>query len=110
MNTELIASHGSVEGKKDVLVKDLKGVVNDADELLKAVAGSTSEGFLAARNRVEERLGEVKSRLVDARLALTDRARGVADASQLYLTDNPWKVAGVAAVVGLAIGFLLKRR
>ena len=110
MSTELIASHGTIEGAKDVLVKDLKGVVCDADDLLKAVTGSTNDGLAAARTKVEARFGEIKSRLVDAGLAVTERAKGVADAGQVYLTDNPWKIAGVAAMAGLMIGFLLKRR
>jgi ElaB/YqjD/DUF883 family membrane-anchored ribosome-binding protein len=110
MMTELNASHGTVEGKRDILVKDLKGVIGDADDLLQAVAGSTADGFAVARTKVEDRLGEVKSRLVDARLAVTERARGAADASNEYLKDNTWKALGVAVAAGFLIGFLLKRR
>ena len=40
MSTELNTSHGIVEARKDVFVKDLKGVIGDADDLLQAVVGS----------------------------------------------------------------------
>ncbi|HWR20558.1 MAG TPA: DUF883 family protein [Verrucomicrobiae bacterium] len=110
MNTEIIAGHGTVEARKEVLVKDLKSVVGDADALLKEVASSTAEGFSAARTNVERRLGEAKSRLVYARLAVTEKARHAAGATNEYVKENPWRVLGVAAASGLIIGFLLSRR
>lgn len=110
MNTELNASHGTVEGKKEALVKDLKSVAGDANDLLKEVASSTAEGFAAARTKIEGKLGEARSRLDNARIAVTEKARGAADATQEYVKENPWKVLGVAAAAGLIIGFLLSRR
>jgi ElaB/YqjD/DUF883 family membrane-anchored ribosome-binding protein len=109
MIAELNASHGTIESKKDVLVKDLKGVVGDAGDLIKTVADSTAEGFTSARTKVGERLGEAKSRYADARLAVTERARSIAGTGHEYLRENPWKALGVAAAVGLMISFLFKR-
>jgi ElaB/YqjD/DUF883 family membrane-anchored ribosome-binding protein len=109
MNTELTASHSNVEGKKDRLVKDLKGVVVDADDLLKEVANYTAEEFSAARTKIEGKLGEVRCRIADARIAVTEKARGAANTTQEYARENPWKVLGVVAAAGLAISFLLSR-
>lgn len=110
MNTELSASHGALQGKKDVLVKDLKGIVSDADGLLKEVASATTEGFAVARTKVEGKLGEVRSRLGDARLAVTEKAKVAAVATNDYVSENPWKAIGVATAAGLIIGVLLTRR
>ena len=110
MNTELNASHGTVEGKQEKLVKELKGVVPDADDLLKKVANSTAEEFAAALTKIEGKLGEARSRLDDARLAVMEKAKGAADATHVYVRENPWKALGVAAAAGLIIGFLLSRR
>lgn len=104
------ASHGTVERKKEKLVMDLKGVVADADDLLKEVARSTGEEFVAARAKIEGRLDEAKSRLDDARTAVAGKARYAADAAHEYVRDNPSKILGVAAVAGLIIGFLLSSR
>lgn len=104
MNTELNASHGTVEGKKEKLVEDLKGVVGDADDL------TTAAELAAARTTIEGKLGEAKSRLDDARIAITEKARGAADTTQEYVRENPWKVLGVATAVGIIIGFLLSNR
>jgi len=110
MNTELIASHGTVEGKKEALVNDLKNVVGDADALLKEVASATAEGYAAARTKVEGRLIEAKSRLDDARLAVAKKTRDAAVVTNAYVRENPWRVLGVAAATGIVIGFLLNRR
>lgn len=110
MNTETIASHGTLDGKKEALVNNLKSVVGDADALLKEVAGATAEGYAAARTKVEGRLNEAKSRLDDARLAVAKKTKDAAGVTNAYVRENPWKVLGVATAAGLVIGFLLSRR
>lgn len=76
---------------------------------LKEVANSTAEEFAAALTEIEGRLGEARSRLDDARIAVTEKAQGAADATQEYVRENPWKVLGVVAA-GLILGILLSRR
>ena len=66
--------------------------------------------FAAARTKVEARLGEVKTSFVDARTALTQKARWAADATNQYVRENPWKVIGIAALAGLIAAFLYSRR
>lgn len=110
MNTELSASQGAFDGKKEALVKDLKSVVADADGLLKEVANSTVEEFGAARARFEARLCEARSSLHDARVNAAKKACDAAEATQAYVRENPWKVVGAAAVAGLVTAFLLSRR
>ena len=106
MATELTA----IEGTKEKLVRDLRVVVADGDDLLKEVANSSVEQFAAVRAKVEARLGEAKSRLEDARIAVTGTAKDAAETTQEYVRENPWKVLGVAAAAGLVIGFVLSRR
>ncbi|MBA3033678.1 MAG: DUF883 family protein [Gammaproteobacteria bacterium] len=110
MTTELIASHGTVQGSKENLVKDLKSVVGDADDLLKAAVNSTAEEFTTARTKIEAKLGAAKSRLNDARSAVAKKAGSAANATNEYVRENPWKVVVGAAAVGLITAFLIRRR
>jgi ElaB/YqjD/DUF883 family membrane-anchored ribosome-binding protein len=110
MTTELFSPPGTLEGKKDMLVKDLKAVVGDADELLKEVMNSTSQGFAVARTRLEGKLGEASVRLGEMRQAVGETARGAANASQEYVAEHPWKVLALLAGAGLIIGALFSRR
>lgn len=110
MTTEVTANPGTIEGKKDVLVKDIKTVIGDSDVLLRGIAGAAADSYTATRTRVEGKLGEAKSRFNESRAEIAARARGLADTGQAYVKDNPWKVVGATAIVGLAIGYLLRRR
>lgn len=106
----MTATHGTSEAKKETLVRDIKGIVDDANEVVKDMAGSTAEGFAAARTKVEGKVDDMKARLDAARLAATERAKAIAGATNDYVKENPWRVLGTAALAGLVIGFLLRRR
>ena len=55
MTTELAASSGLAAGKSDKLVKDLKSVVGDADDLLKELAkGREYEKFMTISDDPDE--------------------------------------------------------
>jgi len=106
----MTARPGSIEGTRNKLVTDLRGVVDDADHLLKEVANSTAAEFAAARSSIGARLADARYRIDGARAALTDRARFVADVTQEYVQENPWRVLGVTAAVAVLVGVLISRR
>jgi len=110
MSTELNARQDTVEGMPENGMKDLKGVGHHVGELLKEVAHFTAEEFTAARPKIEGKLAEAKSTLEDARLAVTRKATGAADATHVYMRENLWTALGVAVATGLVIGFLISRR
>lgn len=110
MSTTLKASHNTFDGMKEKLVKDLKSVVADADELLKEVASSSVEEFAAARSKLAGRLVTAKARLDGARSAVAETAQGAVEATHEYARENPAKLVGIAALAGLVIGYLLSRR
>lgn len=101
----------SYETSKENLVKDLKGVVEGADDLLQEAVSSSAEEFASARARIEATLGEARSRLHDSRITAGRKAACAADATQAYVRDNPWQVFGVAvAVAGLVTALIFSRR
>lgn len=95
---------------KQKLMDDLNAVVNDAEELLKASANQTGERITAARAKAEESLKTAKLRLSATQEALTERAKIMAKDADIYVHENPWKAAGVAAAAGILIGALIARR
>lgn len=100
----------SVNASKDKLVEDLRMVVADAEELLKATANQTGERIAAARVRAGESLQIAKARLEDAQAAVVERTKVAAIATDEYVHDNPWQAIGVAATIGLILGALIARR
>ena len=95
---------------KEKLVSDLKVVVADAEELLRATAGAAGEKVGELRERMNLRLRDAKERLVDAEAALVDKTKAAARATDDFVHDEPWKAVGVAAALGLALGVLIGRR
>lgn len=95
---------------KDKLMADLKAVVEDAEELLKATASQTGERVTRARAKAEESLNLAKVRLADAQSATIAQAKVAAKVTDDYVHENPWQAVGVAAVAGLLLGALISRR
>lgn len=95
---------------KDKLIADLRVVIADAEELLKATANQAGEKVDELRARVRENLANARLKLADAEAAVIDKTRAAARATDDYVHDHPWKSVGVAAGVGFVIGLLIGRR
>jgi ElaB/YqjD/DUF883 family membrane-anchored ribosome-binding protein len=94
----------------DKLMEDLRLVVTDAEELLRATAGQAGEKVAAARARAEESIDAAKARIAQAGYAAASQTREAAKATDEYVHDNPWTAIGVAAAVGVVIGVLLAKK
>lgn len=77
------------------LMKDLRAVVVDTEDLIKATAGQTGERVEKIRARAEESLRKAREAVREA---------------DGQVRDNAWTAIGVAAGVGLVVGILLGRR
>ncbi len=95
---------------KDKLVSDLKVVIADTEELLRATTGVAGEKVGELRERLVVRLRDAKERLIDLEHALIDKTKAAARATDDFVHDEPWKAVGVAAALGLALGVLIGRR
>ena len=95
---------------KEKLVTDMKIVIADAEEILRATANQAGEKVGELRERIQERLRDAKVRLQDAEAALVDKTKAAARATDDFVHENPWQAVGVAAAIGLALGVLIGRR
>ena len=95
---------------KQKLVSDMKVVVSDAEEILRATAGVAGEKMVDLRERIAERLRDAKLRLADAEAALVDKTKAAARATDDFVNDKPWKAVGIAAGVGLLLDVIIDRR
>ena len=95
---------------KDKLVQDLRIVISDAEDLLRATASQAGEKAAAAREKIQDSLHRAKIKLAEAEDIMIDNAKQAARATDEYVHDNPWRAVGIAAGVGLLIGLLIGRR
>ena len=95
---------------KDKLVADVKTLIADSEELLRASAGQAGEKITAARERIQASLATAKVKLGDAERAALEQAKKAAKVTDEYVQDNPWRAVGIAAFAGLVLGVLISRR
>lgn len=99
-----------MEVATDKLMHDMRAVVGDAEDLLKATASQTGERVEKIRARAEESLRNARVRMQatgqDVQAAAKAAARQVDD----QVKEHPWTAVGVAAGVGLIVGILLGRK
>ena len=99
---------------KDKIKGDLKTVLSDMDDYLRATASQTGEKIGAIRERLQEHMHRAKDRLADTTEIVVDKTKEAAKATDEYVRENPWQsvgiAAGVGALVGIVIGLSLNRR
>lgn len=98
------------EVSKDKLVADMKVVIADAEDLLKATANAAGDKVSAARARMEDSLRTARIKVAEAQEVVVDKAKAAARATDDYVHANPWRAVGIAAGAGLVIGMLISRR
>jgi ElaB/YqjD/DUF883 family membrane-anchored ribosome-binding protein len=104
----------STRDAKDKLLEDFGVVIEDSQQLLKAMAAAPGERATALRGDLERKLGEARKRLADLQDSALERGRAAAQYTDDYVHENPWQSmavgAGVAVLVGIAIGVILADR
>jgi ElaB/YqjD/DUF883 family membrane-anchored ribosome-binding protein len=83
----------------DNLMNDLRAVIADAEELLRATAGEAGPRMQEVRARAEESLRAAREHLKGAGAELDSQVRA-----------NPWAAVGIAAAIGLIAGIVLSRK
>ena len=95
---------------KEKLAQDLKIVIADAEDLLRATASQAGEKVSAAREKIQDSLRHAKVKLAEVEEVLIDKGKQAARATDEYVHDHPWKAVGIAAGIGLIVGLLIGRR
>lgn len=95
---------------KEKLAQDLKIVISDAEDLLRATANQAGEKVSAAREKIQDSLHRAKLKLAEVEDVLVDKSKQAARVTDEYVHDNPWRAVGIAAGIGFVIGLLIGRR
>lgn len=90
----------------DKLLADLRSVVRDGQEVLKAGAGDLSETGKEARARLDEALQRARQTCEQ----FESRAGDAARAAEGTIRDHPFTSVGVAFGVGVLLGVLINSR
>ena len=99
----------STNNHKEKLMHDLNQVIRDAEELLKNTEQQTDDGFKSAKAKFESTLKNAKADLSRVEELVITRTKEAAQATDVYVKENPRQSAGIAAGIGLLVGLLISR-
>ena len=88
------------------LASDLKAVVRDAEELMKATAGQAGEKVTELRGRLTAALESAKGTCH----RLEEKTVAAAKATDRTIREHPYESIGIAFGVGLLVGVLVARK
>lgn len=92
------------------LANDVKAVISDTEELLKATAGQTGDRIESIRERVGKSFDSFKDTIGSIEHDEVEKIKDAAKATDRYVRENPWISIGIAAGAGLVIGWLIRRK
>jgi len=95
-----------IEESTERLLSDLKAVVRDGEELLRAGAQELGERGMVARERLAAALEMAK----DTARKLQAQARISAQKTDMLIRENPYQSIGIAFGIGMLFGILVNRR
>jgi ElaB/YqjD/DUF883 family membrane-anchored ribosome-binding protein len=94
-----------LQDSTEKLLNELREVVEDGEELLRAGANELSEKGMAARQRLATALESAK----ETGRKLQERTVAGAKATDKIIREHPYQSIGIAFGVGLLIGVLVNR-
>lgn len=100
----------TTDANRDKLITDVKTLMADADDIVKAMASATGEKATELGEKLRVKLRSAKEKMADVQEVLAERAKAAARATDDFVHDNPWKSVGIAAAVGFLIGLLVNRK
>ena len=90
----------------DRVVGDLKALVRDGEDLLKATAGEVGQKGHEARARLQATLESAKATCHQ----IQEKTIAAAKATDKAIREHPYQAVGVAFGLGLLIGVLVNRK
>jgi ElaB/YqjD/DUF883 family membrane-anchored ribosome-binding protein len=104
----IMENHAESELKEstDKLLRDLRQVVQDGEDLLRAGAGELGEKGAAARVKLSAALDSAK----ETARRLQEKTVAGAKATDKVIREHPYQSIGIAFGVGLLIGVLVNRK
>lgn len=95
-----------VEDEKK-LVRDIKIVISDLDDLFDGFKGKTSKEVAELQGTLKEKLADAKSKVEASEQDLLMKEQVAVEMTDAYVHKNAWKLVAIAAVIGFLMGYLV---
>ena len=85
-------------------------LISDVEDLIDRVGDSSDPELRRLRSKVADAVETTKRSIGDGAGQIRRQAREAWAAGDRYVHNQPWEAIGVAALAGIAIGYLVSRR
>ncbi len=97
-------SHSNSNVTREKVYDDVKVLIKDVQELLKATTSVVGDKATEARSRVQDHLKTVQDKLGDHYETVRAKGQEAFTTTDGYVRDNPWNAVGIAAGIGFVVG------
>ena len=97
-------SHHNSHVTREKVYDDVKVLIKDVQELLKATTSVVGDKATEARSRVQDSLKVAQDKLSIVQENVKAKGQEAFSATDGYVRDNPWNAVGIAAGVGFLLG------
>jgi ElaB/YqjD/DUF883 family membrane-anchored ribosome-binding protein len=95
---------------KGTAASEVQNLIADVEDLIGRIGNLKDADVARVRGKVERALASAKESISSGTDNVRQQARRVASTADDYVRESPWQALGIAAIAGLAIGFLVTRR
>ena len=103
------AKHGAARTTRNA-APEFADLIADVEDLMHKVGHIADSEVAQVRERLREKIAAAKDSLAKEGIQIFAAARNAAGAADDYVTENPWKSTGIAALAGIVLGLLIFRR
>jgi ElaB/YqjD/DUF883 family membrane-anchored ribosome-binding protein len=96
--------------RRSAAASEWRDLVADVEDLLRKVAHVSDAEIAQVRERVQRTLASYKSSASEGVRRARGYAQDATNATEEYVRESPWTAVGLAAAVGVLIGFMASRR
>jgi ElaB/YqjD/DUF883 family membrane-anchored ribosome-binding protein len=89
---------------------EVQNLIADVEDLIDRVGEAADPELRRLRSKVAAAVASTKSSLADGADVVQRQARETFEMGDRYVHNRPWEAIGIAALAGLAVGFLASRR
>lgn len=89
---------------------DMKTLVKDAQELFREATSATGERADELRTRGLQLLDSALVKAHEVQAAAIETGKEIAEKTDDYVHENPWRAVAIAGGVGVVLGLLISRK
>ena len=99
-----------LQSAQDAGAHEFENLVSDVEELVSRVADVADPEVARVRTKVKDALASARKAISGGAGNVTRQARQVAGGTAEFVQGSPWQAIGIAAVVGVTVGYFAGRR